>query len=52
MDDPKHSNAEKCWAVFGRTDAGRLLTVIFTKRGQLNKGHLCKGYEPKRKKVL
>ena len=35
MDDPKHSNAEKCWAAFGRTDAGRLLTVIFTKRGSL-----------------
>ena len=33
FDDPKHSLAEKRWAAFGRTDAGRLLTVVFTKRG-------------------
>jgi len=32
LDDPKHSFAENRWAVFGRTDAGRVLTVIFTKR--------------------
>jgi len=34
-DDPKHSQAEKRWAIFGKTDAGRRLTVIFTKRGDL-----------------
>jgi len=35
LDDPKHSDAEKRWAAFGKTDAGRRLTVIFTKRGSL-----------------
>ena len=35
LDDPKHSLVEKRWAAFGRTDGGRLLVVIFTKRGKL-----------------
>lgn len=35
LDDPKHSLSEKRWAAFGQTDAGRLLTIIFTKRGKL-----------------
>ena len=35
LDDPKHSLIEKRWAAFGRTDAGRLLVVIFTKRENL-----------------
>jgi uncharacterized DUF497 family protein len=35
LDDPKHSYAEKRWTAFGKTDAGRMLTVIFTKRGSL-----------------
>ena len=35
LDDPKHSAAEKRYAAFGRTDAGRLLVVIFTKRRTL-----------------
>jgi uncharacterized DUF497 family protein len=35
LDDPKHSFIEKRWAAFGRTDAGRLLTVVFTRRGEL-----------------
>ena len=35
LEDPKHSFAEKRWAVFGKTDAGRRLTVIFTKRESL-----------------
>jgi len=35
FDDPKHSYAEKRWAAFGKTDAGRMLTVIFTKRDSL-----------------
>jgi uncharacterized DUF497 family protein len=35
LDDPKHSYAEKRWAAFGKTDAGRRLTVIFTKRDSL-----------------
>jgi len=35
LDDPRHSTGEKRWAAFGRTDAGRLLAVIFTKRGKL-----------------
>lgn len=35
LDDPEHSLSEKRWAAFGRTDAGRLLVVIFTKRDKL-----------------
>jgi uncharacterized DUF497 family protein len=35
LDDPKHSLPEKRWAAFGQTDAGRLLTIIFTKREKL-----------------
>jgi len=34
LDDPKHSLSEKRWAAFGRTDAGRHLTLIFTEREQ------------------
>ena len=34
MDDPKHSFLEKRWAAFGRTDTGRRLVVIFTKRDE------------------
>jgi hypothetical protein len=35
LDDPKHSYVENRWAAFGKTDAGKPLTVIFTKRGSL-----------------
>ena len=35
LGDPKHSFSERRWAAFGRTDAGRFLTVIFTKRERL-----------------
>jgi uncharacterized DUF497 family protein len=35
LDDPKHSISEKRWAAFGKTDADRLLIVIFTKRDNL-----------------
>ena len=36
LDDPKHSSyTEKRWAALGKTDADRMLTVIFTKRGSL-----------------
>jgi uncharacterized DUF497 family protein len=35
LDDPRHSAAEKRWAAFGRTDAGRLLVLVFTRRGNL-----------------
>ena len=35
LDDPKHSLSEKRWAAFGQTDAGRSLTIIFTKREKL-----------------
>jgi uncharacterized DUF497 family protein len=35
LDDPRHSIAEKRSAAFGKTDAGRLLIVVFTKRGNL-----------------
>ena len=35
LDDPRHSRAERRWAAFGATDAGRLLVVVFTIRGKL-----------------
>ena len=35
LDDPRHSIGEKRSAAFGKTDAGRLLIVVFTKRGNL-----------------
>ncbi len=35
LDDPKHSITEKRFAAFGRTDASRLLVVIFTMRSKL-----------------
>ena len=35
LEDPGHSVAERRWAAFGKTDSGRLLLVIFTKRGSL-----------------
>jgi len=35
LEDPGHSVAEKRWAAFGKTDSGRILVVIFTKRGNL-----------------
>jgi uncharacterized DUF497 family protein len=33
--DPRHSDTEERRATFGHTDEGRLLTVVFTKRGDL-----------------
>jgi uncharacterized DUF497 family protein len=35
LDDSKHSFLEKRWAAFGKTDANRLLSVIFTERAKL-----------------
>ena len=35
LEDPEHSGAERRWAGFGKTDSGRLLVVIFTKRSNL-----------------
>ncbi len=35
LDDPGHSSVEKRWAAFGRTDSGRLLVIIFTRRSNL-----------------
>jgi hypothetical protein len=35
LEDSGRSVAEKRWAGFGKTDSGRLLVVIFTKRGHL-----------------
>ena len=35
LEDPGHSVTEKRWAAFGKTDSGRLLVVIFTKRANL-----------------
>jgi len=35
LEDPRHSLSEKRWAAFGKTDAERFLSVVFTKRGSL-----------------
>ena len=35
VDDLKHSKTEKRWAAFGKSDADRLLTIVFTIRGSL-----------------
>ncbi len=35
LDDKKHSQAENRYAVFGRTDEDKKLTIIFTLRGKL-----------------
>ncbi len=35
LEDQRYSLSEKRWAVFGKTDADRLLVVVFTKRGNL-----------------
>jgi len=35
LENPGYSAAEKRWVGFGMTDSGRLLVVIFTKRGNL-----------------
>lgn len=35
LDHPRHSRAEKRWAAFGSSDAGRLLVVVFTIRNRL-----------------
>ena len=35
LDDPKHSASEQRWAAFGKTDAGRPITLVFTMRGNL-----------------
>jgi len=35
LDDPGHSLSEKRWAAFGKTDSGRQLIIVFTKRSNL-----------------
>ncbi|MBI2850122.1 MAG: BrnT family toxin [Chloroflexi bacterium] len=35
LDDPEHSESERRWAVFGKTDSNRLLVIIFTRRNNL-----------------
>jgi uncharacterized DUF497 family protein len=39
---------EKRWAEFGKTDSGRMLTVIFTKRGSLVRVISVRNMEKKR----
>ncbi|UCE35319.1 MAG: BrnT family toxin [Deltaproteobacteria bacterium] len=50
LDDPKHSLVERRWAAFGRTDGGRLLMVIFTKRDKLLR--VISAREMNRKEIL
>ena len=35
LDDPRHSESEKQWAAFGKTDTGRFLVIVFTGRNYL-----------------
>jgi uncharacterized protein len=35
LDDPRHSKPEKRWAAFGKTDTGRFLVIVFTRRNYL-----------------
>ena len=35
LEDHRHSLTEKRWAAFGKTDSGRLIVIVFTKRGNL-----------------
>jgi len=50
LDGPKHSLVEKRWAAFGRTDVGRLLVVIFTRRDKLLR--IISAREMNRKEIL
>jgi uncharacterized DUF497 family protein len=50
LEDPGHSVAEKRWAAFGQTDSGRLLLVIFTKRGNLLRVISARGMNAKERK--
>lgn len=35
IDDPLHSEEEERWILFGRSDHGRFLAVMFTERGEV-----------------
>jgi uncharacterized protein len=35
LDDPRHSESEKRWAAFGKTDTGHFLVIVFTRRNYL-----------------
>lgn len=50
LGDPEHSAFEKRFAAFGRTDAGRLLAVIFTKRARLIRVISARGMNQKERK--
>jgi uncharacterized DUF497 family protein len=47
LGDPGHSVAEKRWAAFGETDSGRILVVIFTRRGNVLKVISARGMNSK-----
>jgi uncharacterized DUF497 family protein len=47
LDDLGHSAVEERWAAFGRTDSGRLLVIIFTRRGSLLRIISARGMNPK-----
>ena len=50
LEDRGHSVGEKRWAAFGKTDSGRLLVVIFTKRGNLLRVISARGMNTKERK--
>jgi uncharacterized DUF497 family protein len=50
LEDPEHSVDERRWAGFGKTDSGRLLVVIFTKRGNLLRVIFARDMNMKEKK--
>lgn len=50
-DDPKHSQIEKRWYVLGRTDANRLLFIVFTIRKNLIRVISARDMNKKERKV-
>ena len=45
LEGPKHSLSEKRWAAFGKTEADRLLTILFYEKRYAAESYLSKGYE-------
>jgi uncharacterized DUF497 family protein len=50
LGDLKHSLSERRWAAFGKTDAGRLLVVLFTRRATLLRVISARDMNPRERK--
>ena len=51
LDDPRHSESEKRWVAFGKTDTGRFLVIVFTRRKNLIRVISARDMD-KREKIL